>query len=148
MGLPEQCRKEIIELHQFFEDWFTGRLEKSKEAFTRFSDILSPGFAMVFPDGILDRRERVIERVFEAHGIHANNPRYFRIWTDRIEARVESPELCLMSYEEWHEDNGQISARLSCAAFAPRAETPHGIEWGYVHETWLPGRDTHVRRSV
>lgn len=42
--MKTQCETEIIELHQFFEDWFSGRLKNSDAAFRRFEGVMAEGF--------------------------------------------------------------------------------------------------------
>ena len=32
----EPCRGEVFGLHQFFEDWFTGKISRSDQTFARF----------------------------------------------------------------------------------------------------------------
>jgi hypothetical protein len=58
----------------------------------------------------------------------------------RFATRTEGA-LCLVTYEEWQHLSGTASGRISSAWFRARSDTPHGVEWLHVHETWLP--DSH-----
>lgn len=141
----EQCEKEIVDLHRFFESWFKSSVEKNQDVFQRLGLVLHEDFSLVFPNGELIDRQGVLDRVFRAHGLESANPRYFRIWIDKIQCRYESQDRCLMTFEEWHEDNGSISARISSAWFQSLKEMPNEVQWLHLHETWLPGRETHVK---
>ena len=50
--LEQRCEAEIVELHQFFGDWFSASEESSID-FDRFAEVLAPDFTMVGPDGRL-----------------------------------------------------------------------------------------------
>jgi hypothetical protein len=146
--LSDACEKEIIGLHRFFESWFTAAVEKNEEIFKRVTNVLHGEFALIFPTGELLERENVKKRVYQAHGLESSNPRYFRIWIDKVRCRFEWDDRCLMTFEEWHEDNGSISARLSSAWFRVESTMPNGVQWLHLHETWLPGKETHVRKDL
>ena len=141
----EQCEKEIVDLHRFFETWFKASVEKDKKVFERLSSTLHDKFTLVFPNGQHLGRQAVIDRVFEAHGLESSNPRYFRIWIDKVQCHFEADDRCLMTSEEWHEDNGSISARISSAWFLQKEGLPNNAQWLHLHETWIPGKETHVK---
>ena len=90
-------------------------------------------------------RDEVLASVWDQHGRSSENPRYFRIWVDEVRVRRAEPGAILVSYREWHEDQGTISARRSTAMLRSRSGGPNGLEWLHTHETWLPGDETHVR---
>jgi hypothetical protein len=58
-----------------------------------------------------------------------------------VAVRLLSPQLALTTYEEWQEIEGKVTARVSTAVFKQKANTPNGVEWLHVHETWLEVRD-------
>jgi len=133
-----RCGSEIHELHQFFEDWFTARLDATEESFRRFADVLADGFEIVSPEGRKLDRDEILSAVRGTHGMHAAVP--FRIWVDDVVTRDLGGGLLLATYEEWQSVGQRTRGRLSTAIFRPREGAPHGLEWVHVHEVWLADR--------
>lgn len=134
-----QCETEIIELHRFFERWFNGELEDSPEAFSRLSDVLSERFQMVSPGGETLERREVLAGVRRQHGSHRAAAEPYRIEIRAVDGRFRGPGVALVTYQEWQWVDGEVRARASSALFRERKDTPEGVEWLHLHETWLPG---------
>ena len=134
----DRCENEILELHRFFERWFNGDLEDSPEAFSRLSDVLSERFLMVTPAGQRLERRQVLAGVQGRHGVHRDDGSPFRIEIREVEGRYRDSSVALVTYEEWQTVDGEIRGRASSALFREREETPCGVEWLHLHETW-PG---------
>lgn len=132
----EACREEILELHRFFQDWVLGVLPNDDEAFARLTGVLTNGFAIVSPDGRIDRREALVEGIRARHG--AERDRGYRIWIENVQLRTTKNQLHIVVYEEWQETEGSVKGRLSTAILIDRKGTPNGVAWMHVHETWLP----------
>ena len=131
----DAVRLEVEQLHAFFEGWFTGRLEPTDEAFARFESVLADGFEIVSPRGTRTERAALLAGLRSAHRMH---PDGFRIWIEDVRARALEGGLTLATYEEWQEQpGGPPRGRLSSAVLRARADTPNGLEWVHVHETWL-----------
>lgn len=132
----EQCEDEILELHRFFERWFTGRADL--EDISRLSGVLSERFLMVTPTGdILDRRS-LVAALYNRHGSYAQ-PHGFRIEVREVRERFRTGGHCMVTYEEHQEVDGETRTRVSSALFRERSDAPHGVEWVHLHETWLEG---------
>ena len=61
-------RREVEQLHAFFEAWFKGTLPRTPEAFARFVDVTAPGFHLVTPQGRIlakAKLETMLEGAFE-----------------------------------------------------------------------------------
>ncbi|KAA3607490.1 MAG: hypothetical protein DWQ01_14975 [Planctomycetota bacterium] len=138
-SLSERCQKEVVDLHRFFEDWFSGRLRKDEDAFVRFTRVTAPFFQWVSPEGEAEELLPLCRRLHQAQGIHMDSSPRFRIWIERFQVRFQTEDVLLCTYEEHQEIQGRRSGRLSTALFRNRAKTPHGVEWVHVHEVWLPG---------
>jgi hypothetical protein len=139
--MEARCQTEIIELHAFFERWFTGRVESSEAQLTRVAEVLAPDFRLISPRGVVDTRGPLLAAIRRAHGAR----RRCRIWIEDCRCRTLGPGLCLATYQEWQEIEGETTARLSTAIFRPRPDAPNGIEWVHLHETWLPRPSPAVR---
>ena len=128
-----RVENEIIELHQFFLDWYNNKLSPSDENFTRVSDVLAPDFTIIFPSGENVFCQPLLDRLRNANNIHAN----MRIWIRNIKVRFHIGNLILATYEEWQEIDGLITSRLSSVVFQDNETKPNGLQWLHVHETWI-----------
>lgn len=134
--LEDKCYDEVVGLHQFFEDWFNGMLPNNDAGFMRFESVMERDFSMVVPDGSTVPLPQLSERLRSAHGVDALSP--IRIWIEELSTRELSPQLFLVSYQEWQERNGETTVRISSALLQASLQTPNGLQWLHVHETWLP----------
>jgi len=131
--LDNRCRKEIQELHQFFEGWLSGRLPKTDEAFDRVENALAPGFQLIHPAGKYRAREKILSGLRQAHGsapslaIEIREPSLLRAGKDLI----------LAGYEEWQSSADGTDGRISTALFGRDSGRPNNLVWQHVHETWL-----------
>jgi hypothetical protein len=136
--LEARCRTEIDELHAFFEQWFNGDLEPSEATLARFTDVMAPGFHIVSPDGAMRDRAAIIRLVREGHGSGlVDGKRTVRIWIEHLALRASSDHVSVVTYEEWQERGGEQTGRLSTAVLQNAPDTPNGLRWLHVHETWL-----------
>ena len=139
--MEQRCNDEVVQLHQFFEDWFNGILPPTDVAFDRFSSVMAEGFVIISPNGELTERDELLERLRAAHGIWRELSRPGRIWIENLQVRHQVGDQTLVLYEEWQEIEGESRGRLSTALFRRREATPNGVEWVHVHEVWLPNQD-------
>jgi len=139
--MEQRCSHEVVQLHQFFEDWFNGVLPPTDEAFDRFSSVMGESFVIISPSGELTEREELLERLQSAHGIWRGMSRPGRIWIENLQVRHQVGDQALVLYEEWQEIEGESRGRLSTALFRRREGTPNSVEWVHVHEVWLPNQD-------
>lgn len=130
-----QCRTEVIELHQFFEDWFTAKLDATDESFRRFDGVLADGFEIISPEGRKLGRDEILTALRGAHGMHPAGE--FRIWIENVATRELGGGLHLTTYEEWQSVGRQTRGRLSTVVFRAQEGAPNGLEWIHVHEVWL-----------
>ena len=116
-----------------------GELPRTPQAFRRFTDALAPEFAIISPRGVLTARDPLIQELEAAHGTQGDPASPFRIWIEDYRPHWRIDDLSLVTYQEWQERSGAVTARLSTALFRRHAEAPNGVAWLHVHETWLPG---------
>ena len=135
MTTTSACQAEILELHQFFEDWFAGRLEPSATAFERCRRVLPPDFTLINPDGVRTDQPELLERLQSAHGSARDT--YFHIRIDEVSSRPLGADLHLVTYQEWQDTDEFVTARWSTAIMKEDAEAPNGLVWLHVQETWI-----------
>lgn len=133
-ALRARCEDEVLELHRFFQAWYRGEIDADGEAFGRVSEVLAEGFHLVSPEGEMVARSDILAAIRRSH---ASKPADFVIRTERCHFRAGGRGLGVVTYEEWHEEEGKSRGRISTAVLQDRADAPQGVEWVHVHETWL-----------
>ncbi len=132
--MEDRCKIEVVELHQFFQDWFNGKLEPTDKNFARFTDILGEDFTIIGPSGRVIERAPLVARVRNAHGTRANS----QMWIENFCLRSGEGNLAIATYEEWQKDgDGATNTRISTVIFREKTDAPNGVEWLHVQETWL-----------
>lgn len=134
MNCQERCKKEVTELHQFFEKWFKGKLPDTDEAFARFESVMAEGFEIISPAGKAMKRNVILNAVRGGHGKEPDA----KIWIENHRHLLTHGDLSLVSYEEWQVTGGTKRGRLSTALLRVTEKTPNNLQWLHVHETWLP----------
>lgn len=128
-----EVSREIIELHDFFEDWFIG--ESIDQAFERVEGALGPGFVLVSPSGDRDERQPLLENIRLGHGGRRET---FRIWIEDIQLRHSVNDIHVATYQEIQQERDEHpTVRLSTVVFRESPDAPNGLIWLHVHETWL-----------
>lgn len=134
----EQCRQEIVHLHEFFVGWYTGTTER--DTFNDFEEALGEDFQLISPEGRILSRTDVVEMV------NANREQYevgeFDIEIRNVEVVDSGGERTLCRYEEHQRGPDGADSRLSTVLFAPGVERDGSqerppLEWRYLQETWL-----------
>ena len=139
-----QSEQEVLDLHAFFQDWFQGLLPKTDESFARFADVMDPDFHIISPAGRLTSIKDLGPGLRGVHGKWrraSNEADASRIWIENIQVHELAGDLALVTYEEWQVAEGPAKGRLSTAVFRRDPQTPNGVRWLHVHETWLPADD-------
>lgn len=135
--MEDYCRAEIIELHEFFEDWFNARLPASDAAFARFSNVMADGFEIIGPDGVRIGRAGIIDALRAGHGARPG----ISIEIRSPEARMIGDGLYLATYQEWQTSKGTegdtVRRWISTALLRRDDSAPNGFVWLRVHETYL-----------
>lgn len=132
--MEAECRREIEQLHRFFEDWFSGRVPAEDGVFSRLSGVLADDFLLILPDGLRVGREALLTRLRARHAAYAGTGSGFMIRTRDLRVRLQEGPLCLVIYDEVQEVSGVTNLRVSTALFRARPSAPNGVEWVHVHE--------------
>lgn len=135
--VDDKIIQEIKDLHRFFVLWFNGQIPKTRENFVRLEEVFADDFVLLPPNGERKTRNQVIEEIYSAYGVHEKDSNPFQISIKNITVKPFSREYFLVIYEEWQEIKAQLSGRISTALLHKNQALPNGVEWIYVHETWL-----------
>ncbi len=122
-------KKEIEELHHFFELWFTGKI--NEDDIERFIEVLDDDFQLIAPNGASMNQEQITSLIIKLY----NNTKR-TIWVENIETRVVGT-LVQATYHEYQQGNGTNTKRISSALFKYDPEMPNYARWLHVHETWV-----------
>lgn len=128
LTMQDRCKQEIVELHAFFQNWFRG----GEVEFSRFESVLAPGFEIIPPSGARLDRAAILTGVKSGRG---RDPKS-KIRIENVAVRPIGDGMAVATYEEWVEKDGEERGRLSSAVFRANHETPNGVEWVHVQETW------------
>lgn len=140
MTLAANAEREIVAFHEFLEDWLGGSLDQTNQRFERAEKVLPDDFEIVSPSGERRTRSDVLADLRDGYGSLAADDLDpdFRIRIENVNIRFERDDSCLLTYEEWQRQGGEWEGRLSSVLFRWEEETPNGVEWVHLHETWLP----------
>lgn len=128
--------QETIELHDFLEAWFVGRLPQTQAAFARFDQALAANFVIVGPDGTLADREQVVQAVYADWG-RWHDDEAARIVIKNPVTRHQHGDHTTVTYEEWQTTKDGTVARLSTVDLHTNPNAPLGLQWTHLHETWI-----------
>ncbi len=132
-SLFETARREIVELHDFFVRWFVDD-DRPAPDFARFETAMAADMTMIPPSGAVLDRAAVVHHVRAARGAVDKD---FRIGIDDVHAHIEDERGILVSYVEAQWRNGEQTRRRSSVLLSRNEAAPLGLEWRYLHETWL-----------
>ncbi|QIG48491.1 DUF4440 domain-containing protein [Nordella sp. HKS 07] len=126
--LAQAAAREVVELHAFFVEAFTGR----DRDFSRAELALAPDMLMVTPEG-----RRVTRTQIMAGLVNAKARADFRITISDIRPVSETEQGVLLQYVEEQYRDGETSQRVSVALFEAVPGAPCGVLWHYLQETWI-----------
>ncbi len=129
--MRRRCEQEVVELHQFFEDWFCGRVDD----FARAEAALSEDFTLVSPRGTTTSRDALLDHIKSNHGGRAEQN--FSIRIENFELRHVEFGLAVVTYEEWQTLDEREAGRVSSAVMRVDANAPCGVRWIHLQETFL-----------
>lgn len=127
--------REIVARHEFFVDWFAGRLSDS--SFAASLAAFEPDFHRIGPDGALQDHEGLASMLAAARGRLTDQ---FAITITDVAVLRETGEDALMTYVERQEHGGRTTFRRAGALFSRNADAPLGVAWRFVQETWIKDR--------
>ena len=132
------CKKEIIELHRFFEEWATAKIPKTGQQLQRLSGVLAPEFVIITPGAEKIKRNSLLGMIRKGYGRYRENPDAYKIWIEDVQTRILGENSYLSTYLEGQKINDEIKVRLSTVIFTKEETASNGLLWQHVHETWKP----------
>ena len=127
----QDITNEIIELHEFFQNWFNGTIPQSE--FSRFAGVMDKDFKIISPPGDLTERSKLVSGLEKSYG----NNSTIQISVRNISVESICDNIYIAIYEEIQEYGLEITARISTAIFRRNEKMVNNHEWLHVHETWM-----------
>ncbi len=91
-------------------------------------------FVIIGPNGELTERESLLHGLRNAY----KSRKVVKIWIENFQTYRREGDLIITTYEEWQQGcDDSVNARISTAIFQEKPDTPNGVMWLHVHETWL-----------
>ncbi len=120
---------EVIALHRFFQDWYSGAIPKSEATLNRIRQVWRHDFRLVAPDGSVHSAGHYLDCLPEQHGSLPG-----------LVISIKSPQVvwresgnCMVRYRERHSD--EKPSRICTALLAAEPTAPLGVIWRHLHET-------------
>ncbi|MGK0172002.1 MAG: hypothetical protein ACI9W2_003736 [Gammaproteobacteria bacterium] len=128
--LLEEVRREIVDLHVFFADWFNGVAHRDQWQ-PRFTSRLSPNLMFMPPEGFVLGSKEISNSFAQAYGTNSS----FKIQIHDVIIRHDMENHVLATYTEW-QTGAKISALENNARFTTvLMEKGAPIKWLHVQQT-------------
>ena len=124
----DRARAEIEALHARFEEWFRDDPEAD---FGEIAAALPPDFVFCGPNGETGRGSDLVVNLEQARG-----SRDITIRIENVQMVLETDDVGVARYEEWHDHADYTTTRQSTVVFVVDESRPHGLQWRLVQETW------------
>ena len=142
MSFDDRIKREINDLHAFFEGWLGGTLEGDADAFRRLESALGDGFVLVTPSGEELERAPLLATLRDAFGAR---PRV-RIWIERPRLLHHASPIAVARYEELQESAGNSTRRLSTAVFRESDDAPDSTSFAVQVKLFTLGNQDNAAR--
>jgi hypothetical protein len=127
MTIETSAPAEVVRLHRFFDDWYSGLPGLS---IAQFADAMDPRFTIVTPEGNVLGHSSIVAAV--EHGFGKGG---ISIAVENFHVE-DLGTVVVCRYDEIHETPQEVTRRISTAVMIIDRDTPGGYRWVTVHETW------------
>lgn len=134
MHVKDLIAKEIIGLHQFFENWYSAKVDNTSAIFDRFNSVLHENFMLISPSGDRLTKPKLLELIQIEYG-KFQTFKNFSISIEDIDYRFIGNDMSLVTYKEiGNSENGPTQSIIT-AVFRRNPELINNVEWLHIHET-------------
>ncbi len=121
-------KQEIDELHDFFEVYLGG----PERSLARAETVLDEAFVIIGPGGDRKNRTETLAALEAGQGQVTG----LQIETTDHHLILRTPDLVIAGYVERQRVGDETTQRWSTVTFRAAANTPNGVSWFHLHETW------------
>ena len=133
MTTLETVTKEIVELHDFFTEWFNGTANRDQLE-PLFLSRMHKDLMFISPEGQVMTVDMLKSGFDQGYG---SNPE-FRIAIRDVDVRCERGDLVLATYTEWQRGAARSASSNNARVTTVLMELGEPLTWLHVQETWLP----------
>ena len=134
MHVKDLIAKEIIELHQFLENWYSAKVDNISGEFDRFETVLHEDFEIIIPSGGKVAKSKFLDLIKGEYGKFQASEK-FSITIEDIDYRFIGSDMSLVTYKEIGVSEDGPKHSLITAVFRRNPELINGVEWLHIHET-------------
>ncbi|MGH1482165.1 MAG: hypothetical protein ACRBM6_26130 [Geminicoccales bacterium] len=131
--LLEDVRREVVDLHDFFTDWFNGTADRDLLE-RRFLSRLDPAFTLIPPEGTVLEAADIGSAFQDAFGMNKG----FRIQIRDVTIQRDMEAHVLATYTEWQTGAQQSAFANNARITTVLMEKGTPFQWLHIQETWLP----------
>lgn len=127
----EAGNAEIQRQHRFLQDWFTGALPRTTEAFAPFAASIPPDFTFIDTSGARTSQQELFDQADSAHGTAPG----LVILINEVSIIAAHGPLIIADFTEVHITADARTTRLVTAVLRHDPATPGGLAWLHLQET-------------
>ena len=135
--LTDLAIREVVELHEFFCAWLRPHNGSQLDP-ARFERAFAPEFRLVGPDGRARECGTIIAWL---HDLKGGRGADFRMEVSDFRAVWSQGDAILLEYVETQYLQGKTTQRQSTALLKRAPDSPIGLVWVHLQETWLQSVD-------
>jgi hypothetical protein len=136
--LADLAIREVVELHEFFLAWLRPHAVSNSGGAKldpgRFERAFDPEFRLVGPDGGVRDRAAIVGWLHDLSGGRGDD---FRMEVSDFRPVWSQGDAILLEYVETQYLQGKTTQRQSTALLRRAPDTPIGMLWVHLQETWL-----------
>ncbi len=133
MDYKNACEKEVVDMHRFFSEWYTGVLPENDENFDRFYTVMNEKVGFVGTEGAVITKSDLIDWIKKAYGSH--KPGAFAIEIKNFQYLAGHGDLHILGYEEWQLIAGNQIILETTTVLKEIKNHYNQLEWLRIHVT-------------
>lgn len=133
MTTLEIVTNEIVDLHDFFTEWFNGTADRDQLE-PLFLSRMHKDLLFIPPEGQVMTADMLKAGFDRGYG---SNPE-FRIAIRDVDVRYERGDLVLATYTEWQRGAALSASSNNARLTTVLMELGEPVTWLHLQETWLP----------
>ncbi|ATG45632.1 hypothetical protein [Phaeobacter piscinae] len=133
MNTLEIVTKEVVDLHDFFTEWFNGTVERD-QLDPQFLSRLDKNVTFIPPEGHIMTGDMLRGGFDRGYGANKD----FRTKIRDVTIRHEVGDLVMATYTEWQTGAALSAEKNNARVTSVVVKMSNPVTWLHIHETWLP----------
>jgi hypothetical protein len=133
MNTLEIVTKEVVDLHNFFTEWFNGTVERG-QLDPQFLSRLDTNIIFIPPEGHIMTGDMLRGGFDRGYGANKD----FRTKIRDVMIRHEIGDLVMATYTEWQMGAALSAEKNNARVTSVVVKMTNPVTWLHIHETWLP----------